>query len=62
MVLGQQKVVGKPNEITAIPILLDLLDIEGTGITADAKGCQKELRGKRRCFSITQWLIYGTKR
>lgn len=43
LVLGQQKVEGKSNEITAIPALLDLLDIEGACITLDAMGCQKDI-------------------
>jgi predicted transposase YbfD/YdcC len=38
--LGQVKVSDKSNEITAIPKLLALLDIEGATITTDAMGCQ----------------------
>jgi predicted transposase YbfD/YdcC len=37
---GQVKVSDKSNEITAIPKLLKLLDIEGATITTDAMGCQ----------------------
>jgi predicted transposase YbfD/YdcC len=37
---GQVKVSDKSNEITAIPVLLKLLDIEGATITTDAMGCQ----------------------
>jgi len=37
---GQVKVSDKSNEITAIPTLLALLDIEGATITTDAMGCQ----------------------
>jgi predicted transposase YbfD/YdcC len=40
MVLGQQKVDDKSNEITAIPALLELLVIKGCFITIDAMGCQ----------------------
>ena len=40
MVLGQQKVNAKSNEITAIPALLELLDIKGCIVTIDAMGCQ----------------------
>lgn len=40
LVLGQVKVDDKSNEITAIPILLKLLDIEGCIVTIDAMGCQ----------------------
>lgn len=44
--LGQLKVNGKSNEITAIPQLLDMIDIEGTIITIDAMGCQKSIANK----------------
>jgi predicted transposase YbfD/YdcC len=40
LVLGQEKVSDKSNEITAIPKLLELLDIKGHIITIDAMGCQ----------------------
>jgi len=43
---GQVKVNEKSNEITAIPLLLDLLDIEGTTITMDAMGCQFAIADK----------------
>lgn len=46
MVLGQLKVDSKTNEITAIPLLLDLLDIKDSIITIDAMGCQKEIAQK----------------
>lgn len=38
--LGQVKVQDKSNEITAIPVLLELLDIQDATITTDAMGCQ----------------------
>src|SRR5882724_143035 len=41
--LGQVAVAEKSNEITAIPLLLELLDIEGDTVTIDAMGCQKEI-------------------
>lgn len=41
--LGQMKVDGKTNEITAIPQLLEQLAIEGAIITIDAIGCQKDI-------------------
>jgi predicted transposase YbfD/YdcC len=41
--LGQVAVDQKSNEITAIPQLLELLDIEGDTVTIDAMGCQKEI-------------------
>src|SRR5262249_21968189 len=43
IVLGQMKVDDKSNEITAIPKLLELLDISGCIITIDAMGCQKKI-------------------
>jgi predicted transposase YbfD/YdcC len=43
LVLGQQAVDGKSNEITAIPELLQLLELEGAIVTIDAMGCQKEI-------------------
>lgn len=43
LVLGQVAVDEKSNEITAIPRLLALLDIENCIITLDAMGCQKDI-------------------
>lgn len=43
LVLGQLKTEEKSNEITAIPELLEVLDIEGCTITIDAMGCQREI-------------------
>jgi predicted transposase YbfD/YdcC len=43
LVLGQQRVDKKSNEITAIPKLLDLLDVKGCTITLDAMGCQHKI-------------------
>jgi len=43
LVLGQTAVNEKSNEITAIPELLSLLDIEKSIITLDAMGCQHEI-------------------
>jgi len=43
LILGQCKSDGKSNEITAIPILLELLDIEGSIITIDAMGTQRKI-------------------
>ena len=41
--LGQRAVDGQSNEITAIPELLDALDLHGCLVTLDAMGCQKEI-------------------
>jgi predicted transposase YbfD/YdcC len=46
LVLGQQKVDEKSNEITAIPKLIDLIDIKGSTITIDAMGTQKTIAKK----------------
>jgi predicted transposase YbfD/YdcC len=46
VVLGQIKTAEKSNEITAIPQLLDLLDIKGSTVTIDAMGCQKAIAAK----------------
>lgn len=46
LVLGQVKVDTKSNEITAIPKLLDVLELAGCIITIDAMGCQKEIAGQ----------------
>lgn len=43
LVLGQQKVDDKSNEITAIPKLLMQLNIAGTVVTMDAMGCQTKV-------------------
>jgi predicted transposase YbfD/YdcC len=44
--LGQVAVEGKGNEITAIPKLLELLDLHGALVTIDAIGCQKAIARK----------------
>lgn len=46
MVLGNYKVGDKSNEITAIPKLLEILDLSDCIITIDAMGCQKEIAEK----------------
>lgn len=43
LTLGQIACEEKSNEITAIPQLLRLLDIQGCTVTIDAMGCQKEI-------------------
>ena len=44
--LGQVAVDAKSNEITAIPVLLELLDLNGALVTIDAMGCQKVIAQK----------------
>ena len=46
LVLGQVKTAAKSNEITAIPELLDALDVRGATITIDAMGCQHAIIDK----------------
>ena len=43
LVLGQCKVANKSNEITAIPQLLQLLELHGAVVTIDAMGCQRTI-------------------
>jgi len=43
LAIGQRKIEDKSNEITAIPELLNLLDIRGCIVTIDAMGTQKEI-------------------
>ena len=43
LVLGQLKTAEKSNEITAIPLLLELLALKGCIVTVDAMGCQREV-------------------
>lgn len=43
VVLGQIKTEEKSNEITAIPALLELLDVKGCLVSIDAMGCQKNI-------------------
>jgi predicted transposase YbfD/YdcC len=44
--LGQLATEEKSNEITAIPQLLDNIDIQGAIVTIDAAGCQKNIARK----------------
>jgi predicted transposase YbfD/YdcC len=44
--LGQVATEAKSNEITAIPALLELLEVGGALVTIDAMGCQKEIAQK----------------
>src|SRR5258706_521419 len=43
LVLGQLKVEDKSNEITAVPELLRVLELNGCIVTVDAMGCQKKI-------------------
>ncbi len=46
LTLGQVAVDKKSNEITAIPTLLEQLDLQGPLVTIDAMGCQKQVAKK----------------
>lgn len=46
MILAQVKTEDKSNEITAIPTLLGLLELEGAIVTIDAMGCQTAIAEK----------------
>jgi predicted transposase YbfD/YdcC len=54
--LGESRVKDKSSEITAIPVLLDALNIKGHIITTDAMGCQtaivKKIRSKRADYVL----------
>jgi len=43
LVLGQEAVEEKSNEITAIPALLERLDLEGALVSIDAMGCNPDI-------------------
>jgi predicted transposase YbfD/YdcC len=51
--LSELEVSEKSNEIIAVPKLLEMLDIEGDIVTADAMSCQKD-----RLFAIWCERIY----
>jgi predicted transposase YbfD/YdcC len=44
--IGQKRVKDKSNEITAIPELLDELDVKGAIVSIDAMGCQTQIAEK----------------
>lgn len=48
LTLGQVATEEKSNEITAIPQLLDLIEVKDTVVSIDAMGCQKEIVKKVR--------------
>jgi predicted transposase YbfD/YdcC len=48
LALGQVAVDEKSNEITAIPKLLEMLELSGAIVTIDAMGCQKEIAAQIR--------------
>ena len=63
LVLGQTRTDAKSNEITAIPWLLEMLELKGCIVTIDAMGCQKEIARKilDRGAPTTFWRSRGTR-
>ncbi|MCF6311936.1 MAG: ISAs1 family transposase [Verrucomicrobiales bacterium] len=57
--LGQMQVAGKSNEITALPKLLEVLDIEGCTVTTDAMGCQREVA--KKCIEMGADYVLAVK-
>jgi predicted transposase YbfD/YdcC len=47
LALGQVATAEKSNEITAIPELIEKIDVKGAIVTIDAMGCQKGTRSRR---------------
>ena len=61
--LGQVVVDEKSNEITAIPELLQVLEISGALVTIDAMGCQKEIADQiRERVPTSSWPSSRTSR
>jgi predicted transposase YbfD/YdcC len=56
LVIAQQPVDEKSNEITAIPKLLDGTDIQGAIVTIDAMGCQKKI-AKQICDAGADYVL-----
>src|SRR3954447_20511510 len=63
LLLGQAAVDEKSNEITAIPVLLKMLEISGAIVTIDAMGCQKEIartiRGRKADYVLALKANHG---
>lgn len=48
LILGQLATEAKSNEITAFPLLIEMLDLKSATVTIDAAGCQKDIASKIR--------------
>jgi predicted transposase YbfD/YdcC len=59
LTLGQVKTEEKSTEITAIPELLDLLDLAGSTVTIDAMGCQKAIA--KQVAERQAWYVLAVK-
>lgn len=56
VILAQQPVEDKSNEITAIPKILEQIDIQGAIVTIDAIGCQTDI-AKRICDGGADYIL-----
>lgn len=56
VILAQQPVEDKSNEITAIPKILEQINIQGAIVTIDAMGCQREI-AKKICDSGADYIL-----
>lgn len=54
--IGQKKVGSRSNEITAIPLLLDELEIANSLVSIDAIGCQKKI-AEKICSKQANYLL-----
>ncbi|HMA92417.1 MAG TPA: ISAs1 family transposase, partial [Polyangiaceae bacterium] len=59
LTLGQLATEEKSNEITAIPKLLEMLDVRGATVTVDAMGCQREIA--KRLVELGADYVMGLK-
>ena len=59
LVLGQVKTQEKSNEITAIPTLLDMLELKGCIVTIDAMGCQRDIA--KQIMGAEADFVFGLK-
>ena len=59
---GQRVVDGKSNEITAIPALLETLDLKNSIVTLDAMGCQKTIANQILDRGADYLLVLNTAR
>jgi predicted transposase YbfD/YdcC len=56
IILAQQPVENKSNEITAIPKILEQIDIQGAIVTTDAMGCQTDI-AKQICEGGADYVL-----
>ena len=54
---SQLKTAEKSNEITAILVLINLLDLRGKTVTTDAMGCQKISLRRSAIVKVTIFLL-----